>query len=193
MRSIGLYVYRWVSACTTHASSHLHRNLLHTPHTLTHCISTVYIYSCVTGTRLRGVHHLVRHYRACTRGARVVETGLVKSITTLPCSVCFSHITCKYIYITDFIFHIKVRKIKPCLKVILKQELFYDTMSENKWKQNIAYMAHDNVVNEGFSWYCVMLFSGNQMGRGGRGRGQWVNRQQRAPFEGGPRGFNPRK
>ncbi|XP_063951196.1 protein virilizer homolog [Lytechinus pictus] len=32
---------------------------------------------------------------------------------------------------------------------------------------------------------------GSPMGRGGRGRGQWVNRQQR-PFEGGPRGFPQR-
>ena len=54
--------------------------ITHTTHTLTHYISTVYINSCVTGNRLRGVHHRVRHYRACTRGARVVETGLVLMI-----------------------------------------------------------------------------------------------------------------
>ena len=57
-------------ACTTHASSHLHRNL---SHTLTHCKAQyTYIYSCVTGTRLRGVHHRVRptlrvHWCTCNR------------------------------------------------------------------------------------------------------------------------------
>ena len=46
--------------------------IYYTQHTLTHCIITE------LGNRLRGGHHRVRHYRACTRLARVVETAQVQ-------------------------------------------------------------------------------------------------------------------